>query len=148
MSTRTRIGWFVAVIAAVAAAPLPAAGDGFVLIANAKTAPQSEPKAEVRALYTGKAKTFDGNAVVVVVRGEDDAVFVAFVDQVFGIPAQALLSKIKQEVFKGEMAKPVKAASDDDVVQAVGASPGTIGVVSAGAAGHLPKTVKVIAIGA
>ena len=135
-------------IAAATAAPRPAAGDGFALIANARTAPASESKAEVRALYTGKAKTLEGTAVVVVVRGEDDGVFVGFVDQVFGIPPQALLSKIKQEVFKGEMAKPIKAASDDDVVHAVGATPGTIGVISAGAAGHLPGTVKVIAIGA
>jgi ABC-type phosphate transport system substrate-binding protein len=147
MSTRTRIAWFVAVIAAVAAAPRPAASDGFALIANAKATPASESKAEVRALYTGKAKTLDGNAVLVVIRGEDDVVFVAFVDQVFGIPTRALLSKIKQEVFKGEMPKPVKAASDDEVVQAVAASPGALGVVSAEAAGHLPKTVKVIAVG-
>lgn len=147
MSTRTPIGLFVAVLVAVAAAPLPAAGDGFAMITNAKAATQSRSKAEVRALYTGKTKTLDGAAVVVVVRGEDDAVFVGFVDQVFGIPTRALLSKIKQEVFKGEMPKPIKAASDDEVVQAVGASPGTIGVVSSDAAGHLPKTVKVIAIG-
>jgi ABC-type phosphate transport system substrate-binding protein len=147
MSTRTPIGLFVAVLGVVAAAPLSAAGDGFALIGNAKVGTQSQSKAEVRALYTGKAKTLDGNAVLVVVRGEDDAVFVGFVDQVFGIPTRALLSKIKQEVFKGEMPKPVKAASDDEVVQAVAASPGAIGVVSADAAGHLPKTVKVIAVG-
>jgi ABC-type phosphate transport system substrate-binding protein len=148
MSTRTPIGWIVAVgLVVIAAAPRHATGDGFALVVNARSTSQTLGKTFVRALYTGKAKQLDGHAVVVVVRGEDDAVFAAFVDQVFGIPSRALLSKIKQEVFKGEMAKPVKAANDDEVVQAVAASPGMLGVVSSEAAGHLPRTVKVIAIG-
>jgi ABC-type phosphate transport system substrate-binding protein len=124
-----------------------AAADGFVLIGNAQTKTASLPKAEIKALYTGKSKTLGGSAVVVVVRPEADAAFTQFVDQVFGIPTKTLLSKIQQEVFKGEMTKPFKATSDDEVVQQVGASPGTIGVVSAEGAGHLPKTVTVIAIG-
>jgi len=148
MSIRTPIGWIVAVgLAVIAVAPRHAAGDGFAVVVNAKSTSQTLSKPDVRALYTGKAKQLDGSAVVVVVRGEDDAVFAAFVDQMFGIPSRALLSKIKQEVFKGEMAKPIKAANDDEVVQAVGAAPGMLGVVSSQAAGHLPKTVKVIAIG-
>ncbi|HEY6174570.1 MAG TPA: hypothetical protein VIX73_09015 [Kofleriaceae bacterium] len=148
MSRRIPVGSIIAVVlAVVAAAPARAAGDGFALVANARSTSQTLAKANVRALYTGKAKQLDGDAVVVVVRAEDDPVFVGFVDQVFGIPPQALLSKIKQEVFKGEMAKPIKAANDDEVIQAVGASPGMLGVVSTAAAGHLPKTVKVIVIG-
>jgi ABC-type phosphate transport system substrate-binding protein len=131
----------------VAAAPARATADGFAVVCNARAATTSLSKTEVRALYTGKAKTLGGNAVTVVVRSEDDAPFSQFVDQVFGIPAGALLSKIKQEVFKGEMQKPVKAATDDEVVQAVGSSPGMIGVVSAQAASRLPRTVTVIAIG-
>jgi ABC-type phosphate transport system substrate-binding protein len=134
-------------LAALAASPARAAADGFALVCNAKAATSSLSKADVRAIFTGKAKTFAGNAVVVVVRGEDDVPFGKFVDQVFGIPTPALLSKIKQEVFKGEMTKPVKAASDDEVVQAVTNSPGVIGVVSADAVGHLPKTVTVVTIG-
>jgi ABC-type phosphate transport system substrate-binding protein len=148
MSTRIPLGSIVVVaLAVVAAGPARAAADGFAVVTSARSSSQTLSKADLRALYTGKTKQLDGNAVVVVVRGEDDAVFVAFVDQVFGIPTRSLLSKIKQEVFKGEMAKPIKAASDDEVAQAVGASPGTLGVVSSEAAGHLPKTVKVIAIG-
>jgi ABC-type phosphate transport system substrate-binding protein len=136
-----------AVHAIACAAPAVAAADDFTLVCNAKAATASLSKADVRALYTGKAKTFGGNAVVVVIRGEGDAPFDKFVDRVFGIPTQTLLSKIKQEVFKGEMAKPIKAASDDEVIQAVAGSPGVIGVVSGDAAGHLPRTVTVVAIG-
>lgn len=131
----------------IAAAPAGARADGFALVCNAHYQAGTIAKADVRAIYTGKAKTLGGSAVVVVVRGEDDGPFVQFADQVFGIPTRALLSKIKQEVFKGEMTKPIKAASDDEVLQAVGASPGVIGVVSTGAAGHLPATVKLVALG-
>jgi hypothetical protein len=121
--------------------------DGFVLICNAKISTQALSRSEVRSLYTGKAKTLGGNAVVVVIRSDDDAPFAEFADQVFGVPAKTLLAKIKQEVFKGEMSKPVKAETDDDVLRFVGGSPGMIGVVSSQTGSHLPKTVTAVAIG-
>jgi hypothetical protein len=123
------------------------AADGFVLICNAKIATQALSRSEVRSLYTGKAKTLGGNAVVVVIRSDDDVPFTEFADQVFGVPTKTLLAKIKQEVFKGEMSKPVKAETDDEVVRYVSGSTGTIGVVSSQAASHLPKTVIAVAIG-
>src|ERR1041384_5111262 len=94
-----------AILAATGAAPARAIADGFAVVCNAKAAISSLPKADVRALSTGKAKTFGGNAVTVVVRPEDDATFGQFVDQIFGVSPGTLLSKIKQEVFKGEMQK-------------------------------------------
>jgi hypothetical protein len=124
-----------------------AAADGFVLICNAKASTRALSRADVRSLYTGKAKTLGGNAVVVVIRPEDDVTFTAFADQIFGVATKTLLSKIKQEVFKGEMPKPVKAATDEEVIQNVGASAGMIGVVSPQGAGHLPSTVTAITIG-
>jgi ABC-type phosphate transport system substrate-binding protein len=135
------------VFAVVGASAASAAADGFVLIGNAQTAVVSLSRAEVKALYTGKSKTLGGSAVVVVIRPEQDAPFTQFVDQLFGIPTKTLLLKIHQEVFKGEMTKPFRAASDDEVVQHVGSSPGTLGVVSTAGAEHLPKTVTVIALG-
>jgi hypothetical protein len=137
-------------LAAVSLAGEPAAyggDDGFVLICNAKISTQALSRSEVRSLYTGKAKTLGGNAVVVVIRSDDDVPFTEFADQVFGVPVKTLLSKIKQEVFKGEMSKPVKAETDDDVLRFVAGSPGMIGVVSSQAGSHLPKTVTAVAIG-
>lgn len=136
-----------AALAAGGGAPLQAASDGFVLICNAKVSTTRLSNAEVRALYTGKAKTFGGNAVVVVIRPDEDVPFNEFAEQVFGVPTKTLLAKIKQEVFKGEMTKPLKASNDDEVVHHVSASAGTIGVVSASASVHLPNTVIAIAIG-
>ena len=137
----------IAVVTAVAADGARAASDGFVLICNAKAQVKRLSNTEVRALYTGKAKTFAGNAAVVVIRPDDDVPFNEFSEQVFGVPTKTLLAKIKQEVFKGEMTKPLKAAGDEEVVKHVTGSVGVIGVVSANAAVHLPNTVTAIAIG-
>ncbi len=135
-------------LASLASGPtVYAAADGFVLICNARASTQALSRSDVRSLYTGKAKTLGGSAVVVVIRSEDDVPFTEFADQVFGVPTKTLLTKIKQEVYKGEMSKPVKAETDDEVVRYVSASPGTIGVVSSQAASHLPRTVTAIAIG-
>jgi ABC-type phosphate transport system substrate-binding protein len=138
---------FILAVGAASGPTAYAAADGFVLICNARAATRALPRSEVRSLYTGKAKTLGGNAVVVVIRSEDDVPFTEFADQVFGVPTKTLLSKIKQEVFKGEMTKPVKAESDDEVVRYVSASSGMIGVVSSQAASHLPRTVNAVAIG-
>ena len=124
-----------------------ARADGFVLIRNAKAPAGTLSKADVRALYTGKTKMAGNNIVVVVVPADAAAAFDAFVDQVFGISAKTLLSKIKQEVFKGEMAKPLKAASDDDVVHGVAGATGGYGVVSPQAAKSLPPNVVIVPVG-
>nr|HEX4318922.1 hypothetical protein [Kofleriaceae bacterium] len=145
--TRIVIALVAACTLACGLASSDAHADGYALVANASGAPGSLAKSDVRALYTGKAKTFANTVALVVVRGDADATFGQFADDVFGISAKTLLAKIKQEVFKGEMPKPVKAASDDEVIEAVAGTPGTLGVVSAAAAGHLPKTVTVIRIG-
>jgi len=147
---KRRLALAIALVVAAGFARGPAAygaADGFALICNAKISTQALSKAEVRSLYTGKAKTLGGNAVVVVIRSDDDVPFTEFADQVFGVPTKTLLAKIKQEVFKGEMSRPVKAETDDEVVRYVSASPGTIGVVSSQAASHLPKTVTAVSIG-
>jgi ABC-type phosphate transport system substrate-binding protein len=146
MTKRTLVSIALA-LALVGESGSRAAADGFALICNAQTKVPTLSRAEVKALYTGKSKTLGGTPVVVVIRPEADAPFTAFADQVFGIPTKTLLLKIHQEVFKGEMTKPLRAASDDEVIQDVGAQPGMIGIVSAEGAGHVSKSVTVIAIG-
>jgi ABC-type phosphate transport system substrate-binding protein len=138
---------FVVALGLVAVPVTRVRADGFALIGNAKLAVRALSHAEIKALYTGKSKTLGGSAAIVVTRPEQDATFAQFVESAFGIPTKTLLSKIQQEVFKGEMTKPQRANSDDEVIQYVGGAPGMIGVVSTQAASHLPSTVAVIAIG-
>lgn len=131
----------------IAIAAGPARADGFVVVRNTKASIPQIAKTELKAIYTGKAKLFADNVAIVVIRGEDDPVFEAFALQTLGVSAKTLLSKIKQEVFKGDMNKPFKASSDDEVIQHVAGNPGAIGVITAAAAKSLPHTVAVLAIG-
>lgn len=131
----------------VTTASTSARADGYVIVGNAKATVPQIAKSELKALYTGKAKLFADRVAIVVIRADDDPVFEAFASGVLGVSAKTLLSKIKQEVFKGDMNKPFKAASDDDVIQHVASNPGSVGVIAAGAAKTLPRTVAVIAVG-
>ena len=124
-----------------------ARADGYVLIHNAKVSTAQLSNAEVRALYTGKTKLLAGNVAVVVIPSSDDPSFSTFTDQVFGISATTLLTKIKQEVFKGEMAQPLKGGSDAEIVRLVGSTGGALGVVSSETAKTLPSGVVIMRIG-
>jgi len=148
MSSRASFVLVFAITAALGLVRSPSSlADGFVVVCNAKAGTSALSRAEVKALYTGKSKTLGGNAVVVVTRPVDDGTFGQFVDQIFGIATKTLLAKIHQEVFKGEMTKPSQASSDEEVVQHVAASPGTIGVVSPQGASHLPSSVVIVRVG-
>jgi len=124
-----------------------ARADDYVLIRNAKSPSSTLSKADVRAIYTGKSKMFGNDVAVVVVPNDDTPAFAAFTERVFDTNTKTLISKIKQEVFKGDMSKPLKASSDADVVHLVSATVGTIGVIAAAAAKALPAGVAVIPVG-
>jgi hypothetical protein len=58
-----------------------------------------------------------------------------------------MLTKIKQEVFKGEMKKPITAATPAEAVEAVRNNPGAIAVVPADTAKALPAGVALLPLG-
>jgi hypothetical protein len=79
------------------------------------------------------------------VLGEDGTPETAWLaSSVFGLSTKDLLSKIKQEIFRGEMKRPVMVKSSDECVAAVAKSDGGVGVVTAAAAKSLPGTVAVL----
>lgn len=130
---------------ALCASTHTARADAFVLVGRTKT-PPTLSRDQVKALFTGKAKLFQGVPVRVVVRPERDAVFEAFVGHIFQIATKTLLAKIHQETFKGEMARPRRASSDEEVIESVATTPGAIGVVSEAAMKDLPDAVAVVPI--
>lgn len=139
---------FVCVLAAALWEPDPAragGGSGVVLVCHAKTGAKVS-RGDLKGLYLGKVKTRGGAPVIVVVRPEGDEVFEHFATEMFDVSAKTLLAKIKQEVFKGEMTKPIKAADDAAVLHAVAADPAAIGVVATGAARTLPDGVAVLEV--
>jgi len=119
----------------------------FVLIHNVKTGQTSVSKTELKDMAIGRRKTWSSGAPVQLVLqpvGTPEmkwfAVFAA------GISDDTLANKMKQEVFKGELRRPITVTSDKGCVNAVANDPGAVGVVSAETAKNLPEGVMVLAV--
>ena len=125
----------------------PVHADGFVIIRNTKDTSASIRANELRAMFTGRTKQWRAGALVqVVLPSEGCAATRWLAESIFGVPGKVLLTKIRQEVFKGEMKKPLSAASDAELIEAVKNHPGSIATVAAEAAKSLPDGVAVLAI--
>jgi hypothetical protein len=140
-------GMVVLVAAAVAWPPRIARAVEFVLIHNIKTGQTSVKKSELKDMAIGRRKTWSSGAPVQLVLeavGTPEmkwfAIFAA------GISDETLANKMKQEVFKGELRRPISVSSDKGCVNAVANDPGAIGVVSAETAKSLPEGVAVLAV--
>ena len=102
---------------------------------------------DVKDLYTGKRKQWqNGGEVRVVLTGEDSPELIWLASTFFGVNTRALMSKIRQEVFKGEMNKPISSLTGQDTIEKIAANEGAIGVVSAATAKSLPSTVVAIQV--
>lgn len=125
----------------VAIGPAPAAADDFVVIANAKAGVSSVSRGELKKLYSGGTKQL-GGAVAQPVIGEDGGAELAWLaSTIFGTTTKELLTLIKQQIFRGEMKRPVVAKTADDCLTAVRRADGGFGVVAASAAKKLPSGV-------
>jgi ABC-type phosphate transport system substrate-binding protein len=124
---------------------LPAAAAEMIVIRNNKAEEKKLTKAELKEMLTGKTKFWkNGKAVQVVLGGEGSADSQWVAATVFGVGESAMITKMKQEVFKGELRKVVSCSGDDECAAQVKASEGGVGVVSAGA--KLPAGVEAVAI--
>jgi len=129
-----RVAAALLLAATVAVNARPAWSDDFVVIRNARNPTASITSAQAKEMAIGKRKVWPHGAVVGLVLtqvGSPELIWFAL--RVCGVADSALMSKIKQEVFKGELRKPVIVASSSDVVAAVAADEGAIGIVAADA---------------
>ncbi len=118
------------------------AADGFVFVHNAANPIHSLNKDAAKKAFTGQTKEWANGTMVQIVlpkKGSPEMKWLA--ESVFGISEDLLLSKIKQETFKGELRKPVVADSASECVEQIKGNAGAIGVVSADAAKTLPSGV-------
>jgi ABC-type phosphate transport system substrate-binding protein len=120
------------------------AGSPCVFIRNAKNSSASVSKAQVRQMYTGQMKQWNGNVVQTVIAptGSNEMQYLA--STIFATSEKDVLSRIKQEVFKGEMKRPVVARDASQAFDAVSGNPGGIAVIDAAAAKSLPAGVAVV----
>ena len=131
-------------LAFAAAWPRAASADDFVVIVNAKNPVSSLSTSEVRKLFTGQTKQWSSSVVQAVV-GEDGTPELAWLaGTIFGSSPKELLTRIKLEVFRGEMKRPILAASSGDCVAAVAKNEGAIGVASAAEAKAAAGSVTVV----
>lgn len=126
-------------------APPSRAGEGaFVVVCHASNPIGSLSPQDLKKALTGGTKQWSNGAVVQVGMAASDTPDLRFLAGAAGMAGSELLSRVQQQVFKGEMRKPVILRSPAECLGLARANPGAICVAPSGAA--LPADVKVVAI--
>ena len=145
MQRRPILGWLVCACLLVLGAGRAEAG--FVVVRNAKNATAKLSKDGVKGVFSGKTKNWGGGETIILVIGNEDSPAMQWLaDAIFGVSAKTLLSKIKQDVFKGDVPHPLAANDDAGTLKKVQSGPGVVGLVTDAAARSLPADVAVIAV--
>jgi ABC-type phosphate transport system substrate-binding protein len=132
---------------ALAALTADARSEQFILVRNAKNGTASVTRTQVKELATGKKKAWPhGPPAVLVLTRPGTPELTWFATSAVGLPASTLMAKIREQVFKGEMRKPITASSEQDVFAAVANDEGALGVVHAEAAKNLPPGVALLTL--
>ncbi|HVV50947.1 MAG TPA: hypothetical protein VHO06_14870 [Polyangia bacterium] len=116
----------------------------FVFLRSAKNATAQVSRAEVKAFYTAKAKTWKSGLDVTILLNAPGSPEFKWLAEVIGAPEEVVLAKIKQEVFRGEMRKPETVATPAECVEALKRIDGGICLVDAASAKSLPAGVAVL----
>jgi hypothetical protein len=119
--------------------------DDFVLVVSAKNALGHLPRTQVRDAFIGQTKQWPGGAVVQPVIGDSSSPeFAWLASRIFQQSPPEVMNRIKQEVFRGEMKRPIVAHSFEECISAIQRHDGGIGVLSADVAKNLPATLVVL----
>ncbi len=119
----------------------------FMLVRNNSNTITKLSKDDVMKIFLGEVKQWQSSALIQVVLGKKGSPQMQWLaKEIFGISELALLSKIANEVFNGEMRKPIITQSDSDTIISVKAHKGGIGIVSFVTAKQLPDGVETIVV--
>jgi ABC-type phosphate transport system substrate-binding protein len=141
---RLKIGIAAILALALFAGGRASAGD-FVFVRNAANDTAQAGKEEMRDVFTGKKTTWKGGQKVelgLAPSGSSEIKWLA--QELIGASEDILLSKIKQEVFKGDMKKPAPVGSAAECIAFVKKAAGGVCVVDADSAKSLPDGVAVL----
>jgi hypothetical protein len=121
------------------------AADNFVLVRNARNPVATLSKTEVRKLFTGRSKQWSSGKVFQGVIGEiDTPEFWWLSTVIFGMSPKDLLTKMKQEIFRGEMKRPIVVKSTDQCIEVVQSTESALCVATEASARTLPPEVQTI----
>ena len=131
-----------AALAATLLACTAAAQAEVVVVMSARSSVNSLSKAQVSQIFLAKSAALpDGSRAIPLDQTDGSAVRNDFYNRVAGKDAAQMRAYWSQLMFTGKAQRPKQLASDAAVVQAVAASPGTIGYVNASAVNSSVKVV-------
>ena len=111
--------------ALLACAPLAAAED-FVILCNKANPVPSLSKSHLRKLFTGAIKQWESGAVVQVALINGNAPETAYLAQLLDMTPWELVFRIQEQIYKGEMKRPVALRSSADCGAFARSTPGAI----------------------
>jgi hypothetical protein len=125
------------------AAPTKADG-GFVIVCNISNPMTTLTSTELKKALTGGTKQWANGAVVQIGISSSETPELTAVAGAAGMSASDLLSRVQQQVFKGEMRRPVILRSTAECLGLARSNPGAICAAAAGAT--LPAEAKIVTI--
>jgi len=124
-----------------------ALADDFVVVISAKNPQSHLSRVDVRDAFVGETKQWSSGAVVQPIIGEEDSPeFGWLCDRIFRLTPREVIARMKQEIFRGEMKRPIVAHDAQACFAAIQRHDGGIGVVSSEAAKSLPAGVAIVTI--
>jgi hypothetical protein len=124
-----------------------AARNDFTLVRNSNNASGRIARNDLKDMFIGRKKVWpQGPVVQAVLSPKGSPALKWLAETVLGVPEQVLTAKIRQEVFKGELHKPIVVASDGECLTAVANHPGAVGVIHTSAAKSLPAGVAILTV--
>lgn len=105
---------------------------GFVLVVNKANPVASLTPSTLKRLCTGVTKTWDGGSVVQLGIIAADTPETKFLATTLDTTPREMLSLIQQQIFKGELRRPVALRSSAECVALAASNPGAICVAAAG----------------
>ena len=141
----SKIGLGVAVVALLVASG--ARAETYVFVRNSRNPVSGLTKAEVRKLFTGQSKQWKSGKVFQGVIGEiDSAEFVWLSWAIFDMSPKDLLTRMKQEIFRGEMKRPIVVKSSDECIDVVQKTEAALCVAAESSARSLPAGVEILPV--
>ena len=122
----------------------PARAGAFVIVVNKANSLSSISSGDLKKAFTGGTKQWASGAVVQVGLIPSDAPETAYLSSLMSMTPRELIARIQEQVFKGEMRRPVVLKSSQDCVAFARANPGGVCVATAGQA--IPPEANVIAL--
>ncbi len=103
----------------------------FVVLCNKAKDVKALTKAEVQKVFSGGTKQWSGGAIVQVGIIPGEAPETQYLASLFDTTPRALLQRLQEQVFKGEMKRPVVLRSSADCAALARSSAGAVCIASA-----------------